>query len=65
MKKCKKIVTKMITIIFYSNIYLNNYILSKTNLYFCFYIWAFAAKQTVVLDPTSFGRHPPSEACLR
>ena len=36
------------------NIYLNNYILSKAKLYFCFYIWGFAAKHTVVPYPTSF-----------
>ena len=31
-----------------NSIYLNNYILSKINLYFCFYIWGFAPY------PTSF-----------
>ena len=53
-----------IVIYFINCIYLNNYILSKTNLYFCCYIQGFAAKHTVVPAPSSFGLHPPL-ACHR
>ena len=35
-------------------IYLNNYILSKINLYFCFYIWGFAPAVRAFGNPTSF-----------
>ncbi len=48
----KMIIKNIIGIII--DIYLNNYILSKINLYFCFYIWGFATAVRAYSTPTSF-----------